>query len=454
MSGAVFTPGEAVEWTGGVWRGGDSATRIEGVFTDSRKPVPGALYIAIKGGRFDGHDFACAAMDGGACAVMANVSAGIPDDIPALLVGDTETALTALAAGWRAKVDPKVVGITGSVGKTTVKELTSHLLGAAGKTAKTLGNWNNSLGLPQSILAMDGDSKFGVFEIGMNHSGELSPLARLMQPDCAVVTNVGPVHIEFFDSEEAIADEKAELLRAVPENGFAVLDADSPHFAYLARQARCRVVSVSLVAEFEFKAESYEAGDGQFTVREAATGESHAIDCGLPGAHQVVNALEAIAVARQFGIGWGEIAARFLTAPRAKMRWEKTERDGVVWINDAYNANPVSMSKSVETFTQMKISGRKIAVLGDMFELGADEEALHRRIGGVVAESGVDILIAVGKRAKWIADSARKSGMDAAAIFPAANVAEAKEVLGDSARAGDAVLIKASRGMALEAIML
>ena len=135
------------------------------------------------------------------------------------------------------------------------------------------------------------------------------------------------------------------------------------------------------------------------------------------------------------------------------MRWEKTERDGVVWINDAYNANPVSMSKSVETFVRMKISGRKIAVLGDMFELGADEEALHRRIGGVVAESGVDILIAVGKRAKWIADSARKSGMDAAAIFPAANVAEAKEVLGDSARAGDAVLIKASRGMALEAII-
>ena len=453
MSGAVFSAEEAAEWTGGSWRGVDSATRIDGVFTDSRKPAHGALYIAIRGERFDGHDFVRSAVDGGACAVMANASVRIPDDIPALIVEDTEAALTELAAGWRAKVDPEVVGVTGSVGKTTVKELTAHLLGAAGMTAKTLGNWNNSLGLPQSILAMEEGARFGVFEIGMNHPGELAPLVRLMQPDCAVVTNVGPVHIEFFADEAAIADEKAELLRAVPENGFAVLDADSPHFAYLARQARCRVVTVSLAAESDFKAEDYEAGGGRFMVREAATGVGRVVDCGLPGAHQVVNALEAIAVARQFGIGWDEIAERFQTAPRARMRWEKTERDGVVWINDAYNANPVSMAKSVETFARMDIPGRKVAVLGDMFELGSEEETLHRRVGGIVAASGLDFLITVGVRARWIADSAEKAGMDLSEIFVAADVPEAKRLLGKIIRAGDGVLIKASRGMALEAIM-
>jgi UDP-N-acetylmuramoyl-tripeptide--D-alanyl-D-alanine ligase len=278
----------------------------------------------------------------------------------------------------------------------------------------------------------------------------------LMRPDCAVLTNVGPVHIEHFGSEEAIAAEKAELLLAVPKDGFAVLDADSPHFPFLRAKPRCRVVTVSLQGEADYRAAAFDPAEGVFTVVERASGETQAISMGRPGVHQIVNALQAIAVARQFGVSWPAIASRLAAAPAAPMRWEVSSRDGIVWINDAYNANPISMAKSIETFAAMDAAGgRKVAVLGDMFELGDQAEAKHRAVGAQVAASGIDVLVAVGAMScRWMAAEARRAGMAAARIETAPDAADARELLKTLLKPGDYVLVKASRGMALERVLI
>ncbi len=460
MSGAtatsevVFSADEAAQWTGGSWRGVHPAT-VAGIYTDTRKTIPGAMFIAIKGANFDGHTFAAKAVSEGACAVLVNDGAEIPDGLPALCVPNTQKALYDLAAGWRAHVDPRIVGVTGSAGKTTVKEWTAHLLSAVGRTVRTSGNWNNDLGVPKSLLAMAGDTEFGVFEAGTNHPGEIRHLAQLMKPDCAIITNVGPVHIEFFGTEGAIANEKAELLRALPSDGVAVLDADSPHFDYLAKQAPCRVVTVSLKAESDFRAVRYDADEGWFTVLDRASDKEHEIYTGQPGAHQIVNALEALAMAREFGVGWAAITERLGTVPRMPMRWERIERDGVVWINDAYNANPLSMVKSVETFAALNSNGgAKIAILGDMFELGDYEEAMHREVGRVVGSSTINRLLVVGEMSsKWMADAAVHTGMKPENVYRAADIATARQMASTLLKPGVHVLLKASRGMALERML-
>ena len=451
----IFSAHEAALWTGGTWQGPHPAT-IVGVYTDTRTTVSGAMYIAIKGENFDGHTFASQAIAAGACAVLVDADANIPSDLTALCVPNTQKALYDLAAGWRNKVNPRIVGVTGSAGKTTVKEWTAHLLSALGKTARTHGNWNNALGLPKSILAMPGDTEFGVFEAGTNHPGEIRHLAQLMKPDCAIITNVGPVHIEFFGSESAIADEKAELLRALPAGGVAVLDADSPHFAYLEQQAPCRVVTVSLKTDSNFRAVRYDADAGWFTVLDRATGEEYEIFTGQPGVHQVVNALEALAMAREFGISWETITERLAAVPRMSMRWERIERDGVIWINDAYNANPLSMVKSVETFAALDSNGgKKMAILGDMFELGDYEEAMHRETGRLVASLSIDFLLVVGKMSsKWMAAAALEVGMKPENVFRAPDSTAAKKVASTLLRPGMFVLLKASHGMALERILI
>ena len=240
----MFKLEDLVRWSGAAPEG-PLPESFPSLSTDTRDLPPGCLFLALRGENFDGHDFAAKAVEAGAGGVVADRAAALPPGLPALRVDDTERALRDLAAGWRAKVDPFVLGVTGSVGKTTTKELAAQLLGALGPVARTRGNWNNGLGLPKSILAMPEDTRYAVLESGTNHPGEIAPLAALMRPDAAILTNVGPVHIGNFGTEERIADEKAELLRAVPPEGFCVLDATNRHFAFLRAQPRCRVVSVS-----------------------------------------------------------------------------------------------------------------------------------------------------------------------------------------------------------------
>ena len=448
-----FSAAEALAWAGAAPEGALPAG-FPGVYTDTREPARGRLFVAIRGPKFDGHAFAAAAVAAGAGAVLAAADAALPPGLPALRVPDTAAALRALAAGYRAKVAPFVLGVTGSAGKTTTKEIAAHLLGALGPTARTPGNWNNDLGLPKTILAMPPDTRFAVLEAGTNHPGELAPLAALMRPDAAIVTNVGPVHVGNFGSEEAIAREKGELPRAVPASGFVVLDAALPRFADLRRGVAARVVATSSDAaaapDADYVAEEVDLADGSFELRTRAEGRVRRFATGLPGRHQIADALLALAAARELGVPWEEIAARLRTVPRVSLRWEESDREGVHWVNDAYNANPAAMESALEAFARVRPGARHVAVLGDMGELGEAAEALHRRVGRAVARHGADVLVAVGRLSRALADEARLAGFPATDIHLAADADGACELLARLVTPGDAVLVKASRSMALE----
>ena len=449
----MYSPIELAAWCGGTWHGNASrSATFNGVFTDTRNPVPGALFIALKGEKFDGHDYIGQAAAAGAAAALVDEvelrNCGIAElrNFPLLAVKDTSVALTKIAAGYRAKINPRVVGITGSAGKTTVKEWSAALLSAQFKTHKTSGNFNNHIGVPLSILAMPPDTEAAVFEVGTNHPGEIAPLAALAKPDVAIITNIGTAHIENFGSSDAIANEKADLVRALPSNGIAILDADSPHFTYLSAQSPCRVISTR-----DFPISDTDISTGAFTI------DSHRIHTGQSGSHNITNALLAIAAARVMGVTWENIQAAFTNirnAPALEGRWQRIVKNGVVFINDAYNANPVSMEKALERFAMERAAGRKIAVLGDMFELGALAPDAHRAVGGCAAKSGLDLLVAVGAMSSGhMVAGAIAAGMPASRIITFENTGAAKRGFAGLAGEGDSVLLKASHSMRLDTLI-
>ena len=366
-----------------------------------------------------------------------------------LRVDDPRRALGDLARGHRRQLTGRIVAVTGSSGKTSVKELLANLLATAGPTARTRGNWNNDLGLPLSLLTMSPGNRFGVFEVGMNHPGELDPLCAILRPHASIVTSVGPVHIEHFDSEEAIAREKAAVLRALPPEGFAVLPLDDPWYSLLRSEWNGTTLTVSLSASADYRVR---AGEGSaFSVIERATGESVALESPLPGRHVLSNCGLAIAVARACGISWAAIAEQVKTYRPPSMRWESIDRHGVLYINDAYNANPMSMRAALDAFASVPADGRRWLVLGAMLELGARAEAEHEALGRLAGAGPWAGLIAVGPEGGWICRGARGAG--SLRIIAASDVASARALLKDLIRPGDAVLLKASRGVALEKIL-
>lgn len=442
-----FSPREWAAWTQGTWE--RPPVELCGVCRDTRDVRPGSLFVAIRGARLDGHAFVAEALRRGAAAAM--VAADWPADgpWPLLRVADTRRGLSEAAAGYRREVRPFTVGITGSAGKTTVKEWTAALLGTAGATAATIGNFNNDIGLPLSMLSMPRDTRHGVFEIGTNHPGEIAALAAVLAPDAGIVTNVGPVHLEFFGTIAAIAHEKAALLRSLPTSGFAVLDAASSHFDYLASQTLARVVTVALDAEADFTGTELDPRTGALTVRDRGAGTAHRVQAPAPGRHNALNALLAIAASRMRHVDWSAIAATLPSAPSAAMRWEVRERAGVRVVNDAYNANPIAVRAALETLAATCGAGRRVLVLGEMRELGQSSEEEHRGIGRSVAATGGDVLITVGTAGQWIADGAVEAGFRGSVLM-APDAAEAGKLLAEVASSGDTVLLKASRGVGLE----
>ena len=447
MSGFQFTPGELAAWSGGRWRGAAPAG-ITGFAIDSRAVRPGDCFVALPGAQADGHQFLAAARERGAVCALVRVGATCPG-LPLLEVADPKPALSDLARGHRARLGGRFIAITGSSGKTSVKEMTADLLSLAGPTARTRGNWNNDLGLPLSLLAMKPDDAFGVFEVGMNHPGELKPLCALLRPHLSVVTCVGPVHIEFFASEEGIAHEKAEVYRALDADGLAVLPADDPWIRVLKSHVHSRSLLVSLQREADYRVEP--GTPPRFVVTEWASGETAAFNAPLPGRHVLSNAGLAIAVARQSGIAWDALAQRLAAFRPPAMRWEERAIGGVRFINDAYNANPMSMRAALDAFEQLDVAGRRWLVLGGMRELGAHAEEEHRALGRLVARGPWAGLVAVGEEGVWIRDAARVENLQQARL--AADAAEAARLLKDLIQPGDAVLLKASRGVRLEGVL-
>lgn len=463
----MFSIQDVCDWTNGVV---DSASEIalntillDGIETDTRMPLAGKLFVALKGETFDGNRFAEAALKAGARAALLDETAEFQGSANAIVirVKDTHTALTMLAKGWCGRVSPWIVGLTGSVGKTTVKEITAAFLGTAEPTYKTPGNWNNNFGVPKSLLAMPEGTKCGVLETGTNHPGEIAPLAKLLCPSAAILTNIAPCHIENFpeDGLAGIANEKADLLRAVPADGFVVLDKNGDFFDYLSKQVQARVVSVSGRvgdASADYYATAFDSATGDVTVCCSRDGEQVVLPTGLVGEHQLVNILQGAAAAHEYGIPLAKLVAACPIKSDAKMRWEKQDKDGYHWINDAYNANPLSMSKAVETFAKVAAPSRKVVILGDMFELGVDAPKFHRQVGEVVGKNAAsfDLFVAIGACSmEHMTAGAMAAGMPSDKVLGFATVQEARAALHTSLlKPEDTILIKASRGMALEAL--
>lgn len=455
-----FTPEQLADWTTGTWEG--QPVPVQGISNQGRTMPAGGLYVAIAGERLDGHAFVAQAAAQGAAAAMVRRDwqgdAGAtqrPDGsvLPLLRVADTRAALLAAAAGYRRTWQGLVAGVTGSVGKTTTKEMIAAFFRAAGSTAATAGNFNNDIGLPLSLLATPGDTQRGIFELGTNHPGEIDVLARVLQPDAAAVTAVGPVHIEHFGTVDAIAREKAALLRAVPAPGFVVLDADGGYFEYFQRQTVARVVSVSLVrTDVDYAGRMLDVASGVCEVCERATGRTVRLHSGLAGRHHGSNLLLAVGLARGAGVPWAALEGALAHLQMPPMRWQKDAGRGLTVINDAYNANSVAMVAALQTFAQLPDPGRRVVVLGDMLELGVVEEALHREVGRAAAAGPWQLLVCVGTRARWLADEAVRAGFPAQQVRQYADAAAAAADQAAWARPGDVVLLKASRGIGLERV--
>lgn len=448
-----FEPEELAAWCGGQWSCPPAAA-LTGISHDTRTIQAGNLYVALVGERFDGHTFVPQALAQGAGAALVNKARpDLASARPLLEVEDTDAALLRLGTGYRRKIAPRIVGITGSVGKTTVKEMTAAVLSAGWRTERTRGNWNNHVGLPLSLLQMAPDTEMGVFELGMNHPGEIVALSRALCPDWGIVTAIGAAHIGFFSSVDEIAREKASLLESLPAAGRAFLDARGDHFELLKARSSAPVVTVALSGEADYRCISHDGAVERFTVRETRTGDECEFCLPSPGRHNMLNALFAIAVGREAGMAWDAIRRGLTTCQAMPLRWQRQRVGDVIVINDAYNANPVSMRAAIDTFGRMVVEGARWLVLGDMKELGVFEDEEHRRLGRDIAAGPWAGLLLVGPAAKAIGAGAAKAGYPCNAIHELHSTAECADLLADVVSAGDAVFLKASRSVHLEEIV-
>jgi len=437
---------------GTVHDGADDIVVKAPAFVDSRKAQAGGLFVALPGERVDGHDYVAAAMSGGAAAVLAQRPVGAP----AVVVEDGVDALGRLSAHLVARRGAMtVLGITGSAGKTTTKDLIAHLLSTRGATVATPGNFNNEIGLPLTVSLATEDTRFLVLEMGARAIGHIKYLTEIAPPSIGVVTNIGTAHLGEFGGYEATTQGKGELVEALPPTGLAVLNADDERVLSMRTRTRANVVLFGLSQEADIRASDVtvdERGHAHFTLH---TPEGAApVSLQLIGEHQVANALAAAAVARHIGLDTEELAAGLGTAtPASGGRLEITERpDGIVIVNDAYNANPHSTRAALRALIAMANGRRTIVVLGAMLGLGDEAEPEHRAMGALTAELGVDLVITVGglkgsEEAGWIADGAETAGMN---VRRTVDNVEARVLLDGLLAPGDIVLFKASQPAGLQ----
>ncbi|MEI8342089.1 MAG: UDP-N-acetylmuramoyl-tripeptide--D-alanyl-D-alanine ligase, partial [Verrucomicrobiota bacterium] len=360
---------------------------------------------------------------------------------------DTLLALQQIAASYRRTLPLKAVVITGSNGKTSTKDFTAAVLSRRFKVIKTEGNLNNHIGLPLTLLRASAADEIGVFEIGMNHPGEIGPLAQIAQPEVGVITNIGVAHIEFMGSRDAIAAEKGMLAEALGSGGHLVLDTEDDYTPAIAGRTRAKVIRSG--AEVCVTEVRQDADGSTFTVHE--NDRSAQVQLPVPGRHMISNALLAIAVGTIFGLTLEECAAGLAKSRLTKGRLELKTIRGIRVIDDSYNANPDSMVAALQTLSGMPAQGRRIAVLGKMNELGVESERGHRRVGEAAGREGIDCLVAVGTVAAWIADAAVESGVKE--VIRVATTGEAADVLRKMAQPGDVMLVKGSRSVKMETIV-
>jgi len=452
--------GEVAELIGGRLADADPDALVTGaVEYDSRLVAPGGLFLALPGERVDGHDFVVTAAAQGAVAAIVTR----PVQGPRIEIEDGVAALTALAAAVARRLPGlTVVGITGSSGKTSTKDLLAHLLARCGPTVAPAGSLNNELGHPYTVLRATPATRFLVLEMGSRGIGHLRHLAAIAPPDIGVVLNVGSAHLGEFGSREAIAQAKGELVEALSADGLAVLNADDPLVRAMAGRTSARVVTTGEAADADVRADGVELDDlGRASFTFHAAGDRAAVTLGLVGAHHVGNALAAAAVALEAGMTVAAIASALGEAtPASRWRMEVSERaDGVVVINDAYNANPESMRAALKTLASVararrSTGARSFAVLGQMAELGPDGPLEHDALGRLAVRLDISRVIAVGEPARPIQHGAALEGSWDGESTWVPDVAAAVSVLRAELRPGDVVLVKASRAASLERVAL
>ena len=437
---------------GGSISADDTSALVSRISTDSRTLRDGDLFVPLRGDNFDGHKFIAQAAERGAAGAMVEETweGKVPRGFALIRVADTLVGYQTLAANYRASLPLKVIAITGSNGKTSTKDFVAATLVKKFRVTKTEGNFNNHVGLPQTMLAANRDDEIAVWEIGMNHPGEIAALAKLAAPDVAIITNIGIAHVEFMGSREAIAEEKGALAEAVAATGTLILNADDAFSDEIAKRTGAKV----LLAGIENGAVratdiSQHSTGSEFTILEGA--HRCRAQLPVPGIHMVQNAMLAVAAGRVFGLSIEECAGGLASTPLTKARLQIREIDGIQFIDDSYNANPDSMKAALRTLVELDADGRRIAVLGEMGELGAESERGHREVGEAAAELRIDELIAVGAAGAGIASAAQSAGLENSVAVDSAD--EAAERLGKSAAPGDLILVKGSRSARMERVL-
>jgi UDP-N-acetylmuramoyl-tripeptide--D-alanyl-D-alanine ligase len=430
---------------------GDSgpAAVAKGYSIDSRTLRPGELFFAVKGERLDGHEFVQQALQKGAigAVVRKDQAARYPAKQRLLSVDDTLVALHTLATAVRRLWGKPLIGVTGSTGKTTTKEAIAHVLSQRFRVLKSEGNFNNQFGLPLMLLKLEPEHEAAVIEMGMSHAGEIAALAKIAQPEIGVVTNVAPVHLEFFKSLADIARAKYELVESLPAGGTAVLNADDEYVSQFGRDFHGKVVLYGLGPLADVRAENIEAqGSGGSTFDVVMGGWREKATLPLVGRHNIYNALAAVAVGLERCLSPSQALAALASLAPADRRGEVVQLGNITILNDCYNSNPAALAAMVEALAAMP-ARRRIVVAGEMLELGPTGEEMHRASGRYIAEKKVDVLLGVRGLAQAMVESAGQAGIRAEFVK---TPEEAGEWLVRETRDGDVVLLKASRGVKLE----
>ena len=444
---AMITLGQAAQWCGGRVDPKYENVTFFGANNDSRNILPGQLFVALQGER-DGHDYIPAAMEKGAAAVLCSREVG---EFPAIIVEDTRKALGDIARGERQRIGMKVVGVTGSVGKSTTKEMIAAVLGKAYRVSKTPANHNNDIGMPMAILAMSEDTQVAVLEMGMNHFREIAYLTAIAQPDVAVITNIGTMHIEHLGSQEGILQAKLEILEGMSRDGTVILNGDD---AYLRRRIARDDLHIHYCGTKEpdcgYWGSNVVQNSGLLRFDVACKGGRFQVEMALEGNHYVADALLAIGVGMEMGVNPAAIQEALSQFQNMAGRQEIFEAKGCTVIQDCYNAGPESMAAALAVLGSRP--GRRVAVLGDMLELGFRTQAEHYRVGRIAAEKA-DILLAYGPNSSRTVSGAITGGMSDARAKAFENRDEIVAAMKRTVKPGDVILVKGSRGMRMELIL-
>ncbi|MEE8360368.1 MAG: UDP-N-acetylmuramoyl-tripeptide--D-alanyl-D-alanine ligase [Candidatus Omnitrophota bacterium] len=443
----MFSVRDILNASGGRLHSNHRKRPFTGVSIDSRTVKKGEIFIAIMGERFDGHDFIGSALKRGACGIIIS---RIPDTLPrgatVIMVKDTLTALGDIAAFHRERFDIPIVGITGSNGKTSVKELLFSLLSSKYKVLKNRGTENNFVGLPMTLLGLSGSHDAAVLELGASHLGEIGRLTDILKPTIGVITNIGESHLESLRDKKGVFKAKSEMALRMAEGSLLVLNGDDPMLSRV--KTKCKISKFGLKAHNAFRATNIISRRKiSFVLNDAYPLTIKAI-----GRHNVYNALAAIAAASRFNISIAQIRESLADIRPPKMRMEEMRINGITVINDAYNSNPLSLKSAVEAFSSLEAGGKKIMVSGDMLELGKKGRFYHDVAGRIIAKASIDRLITVGELSRYTAKAASKAGMKGRRLWSCSDTAEAAGILKDIASSGDTILIKGSRAMGMERV--